>query len=86
MARGEDGGGVVFGGIAEVLFGRAYGSVGGGEASLTGTEGGNEPGVRGEGGDGHHAGRGLQRRYGWVLGGFSWRMRHGFDSTKEGGE
>ena len=56
LAGGEDGGGVVFGGVAEILFGRAAGGVGGREATLAGAESGDEPGVRAPGRDGDDAG------------------------------
>ncbi len=71
---GEDGGGVVFWGIAEILFGGAVGGVGGGEASLASAEGGEKPGVSSEGGDGDvagdgdAAGAGVRRILGQVLG------------------
>ncbi len=68
VAGGEDDGGVVLGGVAEVLFGRAVVGVGGGEACLTGAEAGEEPGVGGEGWDGDVAGRGLQHGCSRVIG------------------
>jgi len=58
VAASEDGGGVVVWGVAEVLFGRAAGGVGGGETSLAGAETGDEPGVLAPGGDGDDAGGG----------------------------
>ena len=63
VAGGEDGDGVVVGGVAEILFRGAVGGVGGGEASLAGAEGGEEPGVGGEGGDGDVAGGGVRRGF-----------------------
>ena len=51
----EDRGGVVLGGVAEVLLGRASGGVGGGLAALAGAETSEEPGVGLPIGDGDYA-------------------------------
>ena len=56
VAGGEDGGRVVFGGIAEVLFGRTAGGVGGREAPLPRAEAGDEPRVLAPGRDSDDAG------------------------------
>jgi hypothetical protein len=55
LAGGEDGGRIVLWGVAEVLFGRAAGGVGGRETTLAGAEPSNQPGVRAPAGDGDDA-------------------------------
>ncbi len=65
VAGGEDGGWIVFRGVAEILFGGAVVGVGSGEASLTGAEGRDEPRVGGEGWDGDEAGGGGASCVGW---------------------
>ena len=55
MARGDDRGGIVFRGVAKILFGRAAGGIGGRQTALAGAEAGGEPRVSGPGGDGDDA-------------------------------